>query len=118
MSNELLIRNMSRSEVNDLVDWAAAEGWNPGLHDADLFWATGPGAFIAADLDGELIGGGAITSYGGEFGFMGFFITGVADSVIPSGMPVGTGLSGAWTRERVSGWTAYSRCRTTTPGAD
>ena len=74
MSNELLIRNMSRSEVNDLVDWAAAEGWNPGLHDADLFWATGPGAFIAADLDGELIGGGAITSYGGEFGFMGFFI--------------------------------------------
>jgi GNAT superfamily N-acetyltransferase len=74
MSNELVIRNMNRSEVDELVDWAAREGWNPGLHDADLFWATDPAAFIAADLDSELIGGGAITSYNGEFGFMGFFI--------------------------------------------
>ena len=38
------------------------------------FWATDPDAFIAADLDGGLIGGGAITAYEGEFGFMGFFI--------------------------------------------
>ena len=65
---------MTRSEVDELVDWAAREGWNPGLHDAELFWAADPEAFIAAELDGELIGGGAITSYGGEFGFMGFFI--------------------------------------------
>jgi len=74
MSKELEIRNMMRSEVDDLVAWAAREGWNPGLHDAELFWATDPEAFIAAELDGELIGGGAITSYNGEFGFMGFFI--------------------------------------------
>ena len=74
MTNELIIRNMTRSEVDELVGWAASEGWNPGLHDAELFWATDPAAFIAADLDGELIGGGAITSYNGEFGFMGFFI--------------------------------------------
>jgi len=74
MSSELEIRNMSRSEVDELVAWAAREGWNPGLHDAEVFWATDPDAFVAADLDGELIGGGAITSYGGEFGFMGFFI--------------------------------------------
>jgi GNAT superfamily N-acetyltransferase len=74
MSNELAIRNMTRLEVDVLVDWAAREGWNPGLHDADAFWATDPAAFVAADLDGELIGGGAITSYDGEFGFMGFFI--------------------------------------------
>jgi len=57
-----------------LVGWAAREGWNPGLNDAELFWATDPEAFIASDLDGEMIGAGAITSYGGEFGFMGFFI--------------------------------------------
>ncbi|MDR6924076.1 GNAT superfamily N-acetyltransferase [Pseudomonas sp. BE134] len=65
---------MTRSELDQLVGWATREGWNPGLHDAELFWATDPDAFIAADLDGELIGGGAITSYNGEFGFMGFFI--------------------------------------------
>jgi len=74
MSDELVIRSMTRAEVDELVGWAAREGWNPGLHDAELFWATDPAAFIAADLDGELIGGGAITSYNGEFGFMGFFI--------------------------------------------
>lgn len=65
---------MTRPEVDQLVAWAAAEGWNPGLDDADLFWATDPDAFIAADLEGELIGGGAITAYGNSFGFMGFFI--------------------------------------------
>ncbi|HMB91877.1 MAG TPA: GNAT family N-acetyltransferase [Rhodothermales bacterium] len=65
---------MTRTEVDELVAWAAREGWNPGLHDAEVFWATDPEAFIAADLEGELIGGGAITSYHGEFGFMGFFI--------------------------------------------
>ncbi|MCP5096162.1 MAG: GNAT family N-acetyltransferase, partial [Chloroflexi bacterium] len=74
MSKELEIRNMTRSEVETLVAWAASEGWNPGLRDAGLFWATDPEAFIAAELDGELIGGGAITVYNGEFGFMGLFI--------------------------------------------
>lgn len=74
MTDELDIRPMTRPEVDELVRWAAREGWNPGRHDAELFWATDPDAFIAADLDGELIGGGAITSYRGEFGFMGFFI--------------------------------------------
>ena len=74
MTKEFGIRNMTHSEVDELVGWAAQEGWNPGLDDADLFWATDPDAFIAAKLAGELIGGGAITSYQGEFGFMGFFI--------------------------------------------
>lgn len=71
---ELIIRNMQRQELDLLVDWAADEGWNPGLSDADIFWATDPEGFIAAELDGELVGGGSIVSYGGVYGFMGFFI--------------------------------------------
>lgn len=70
----MLIRQMRREELDRLVDWAADEGWNPGLNDADLFWATDPQAFIAAELDGQLVGGGSIASYGGRYGFMGFFI--------------------------------------------
>ena len=65
---------MHRHELDVLVDWAAQEGWNPGKSDADIFWATYPDGFIAAELDGELIGGGSIVSYGCKFGFMGFFI--------------------------------------------
>lgn len=71
---DLQYRNMTRSELDLLVDWAAAEGWNPGLYDADAFWANDPEAFIAAEHQGQVIGAGAITSYRGEYGFMGFFI--------------------------------------------
>jgi len=74
MTKELVIRNMTRPEVDGLVGWAVREGWNPGLNEAEIFWATDPDVFIAAELEGELIGGGAVTSYQGEFGFMGFFI--------------------------------------------
>ncbi len=74
MEEELVIRAMSRPELDILVDWAAAEGWNPGLHDADIFWLTDPDGFIAAEQAGELVGGGSIVSYDGRFGFMGFFI--------------------------------------------
>ncbi len=74
MTEKLEVRNMTRSDVDTLVAWAEREGWNPGLNDADLFWAADPEAFIAADLDGEMIGGGAIVSYSGGFGFMGLFI--------------------------------------------
>jgi GNAT superfamily N-acetyltransferase len=74
MSSALRIRPMRRPEVDELVLWAALEGWNPGAHDAELFWENDPQAFIAAELGDELIGAGAITSYGGDFGFMGFFI--------------------------------------------
>lgn len=65
---------MRRPELDVLVDWAAAEGWNPGLHDAEIFWETDPEGFVAAELDGALAGGGSIVSYEGRFGFMGFFI--------------------------------------------
>jgi len=72
--DEVVIRHMTRPEADELVEWAAREGWNPGLHDSELFWTADPEAFIAAELDGTFVGGGAITSYEGQFGFMGLFI--------------------------------------------
>lgn len=74
VNSNLNIRNMRREELDILVDWAASEGWNPGLSDADIFWATDAEGFIAAELNGELVGGGSIVSYDGVYGFMGFFI--------------------------------------------
>lgn len=69
------LRRVSRDELGVLVDWAAAEGWNPGLGDADVFWATDPDAFVGLhDDDGELIASGSIVSYGGAFGILGLFI--------------------------------------------
>lgn len=74
MTTALTLRPMTRPELDTLVEWAAAEGWNPGLSDAQVFWDTDPAGFIAAERDGELIGGGSIVAYGDDFGFMGFFI--------------------------------------------
>ncbi|SER74019.1 Acetyltransferase (GNAT) domain-containing protein [Nitrosomonas sp. Nm51] len=74
MPDKLTIRNMTRPEVDVLIEWAAQEGWNPGFHDADAFWAADSEAFIAAERGGMLVGGGTITAYQNEFGFMGFFI--------------------------------------------
>ncbi|WP_444936297.1 GNAT family N-acetyltransferase [Microbulbifer sp. JMSA004] len=74
MHESFTVREMTRKEVDLLVDWAALEGWNPGLHDAEIFWKTDAEAYIAAEVRGDLIGGGAITAYGDDFGFMGFFI--------------------------------------------
>ena len=73
-TDQIHIRNMTRAELDVIVEWAANEGWNPGLHDADIFWATDPDAFIAAEFNGEMIGGGSIVNYGGVCGFMGLFI--------------------------------------------
>jgi len=62
---------MTRDELDTLVEWAALEGWNPGSNDADLFWATDRDGFIAAAIDGELIGRGSIVAYEKKYGFMG-----------------------------------------------
>ncbi len=73
-SDDMTLRRMSRDELDTLVEWAAREGWNPGLDDAEVFWATDPEGFIAAEIGGELVGGGSIVAYGRRYGFMGFFI--------------------------------------------
>jgi len=67
-------RQATRNEFDLAVRWAANEGWNPGLGDADLFWETNPGGFVCAERDGEIIATGSIVNYAEAFGFMGFFI--------------------------------------------
>lgn len=74
MTSDYLIRTMSRAELDRAVEWAAAEGWNPGLHDADAFYAADPEGFFAGVLDGEMIASISLVAYGPEFSFLGFYI--------------------------------------------
>lgn len=69
-----LLRQLQFEEVQKLVSWAADEGWNPGPHDAEVFWKTDPMGFVGYFDKDKLIAGGSIVSYDGLFGFMGFFI--------------------------------------------
>jgi GNAT superfamily N-acetyltransferase len=69
----MTFRQASRSEFRTAIEWAADEGWNPGLDDEGIFWGTDPHGFVCAERDGEIIATGSIVNYG-RFGFMGFFI--------------------------------------------
>lgn len=71
---DLYFEKLDFDGLKILVDWAREEGWNPGLHDAEVFWATDPDGFYGYYKKGELIAGGSVISYSGKFGFMGFFI--------------------------------------------
>jgi len=73
-ADRLLIRTMTRSEVDLAVDWAAAEGWNPGLHDADCFHAADTHGFLVGVLDGEPVAAISAVRYGSVFAFIGFYI--------------------------------------------
>lgn len=68
------IRTMSRDEINIAIDWAASEGWNPGLYDADCFYSADPEGFLVGELDNEPIATISAVKYGKTFGFIGFYI--------------------------------------------
>lgn len=73
-SDEFQFQKLDFNGLKTLVNWAEEEGWNPGINDAEIFWNTDPDGFYGFYHEGNLIAGGSIVSYNGEFGFMGFFI--------------------------------------------
>jgi GNAT superfamily N-acetyltransferase len=68
------MRTATRDEVDLMIEWAAEEGWNPGLQDAQTFYAVDPSGFMVGLLDGEPIGSISVVKYGEDFGFLGFYI--------------------------------------------
>ena len=74
MMESLRIRNVAPDEMQWLTDWAAAEGWNPGLHDAECFFAADPQGFFVGEVAGSPVGCISAVAYGTEFGFIGFYI--------------------------------------------
>ncbi|GAB5557041.1 MAG: GNAT family N-acetyltransferase [Schleiferiaceae bacterium] len=73
-TESLQLKPLTKDGLQTLVGWAREEGWNPGDHDYEAFWAADPEGYVGFYHKGELIAGGAVVSYGGAFGFMGLFI--------------------------------------------
>jgi len=67
------IQPMTREDLRLAVEWAAAEGWNPGLHDVDCFYAADPSGFLMGWLDDAAIAALSVVKYGAAFGFLGFY---------------------------------------------
>src|SRR4051812_6910196 len=73
-SSDAVIRPASRRELDLALEWAAQEGWNPGLSDSECFYAADPDGFLLALRDGEPVASIAVVRYGGDFGFLGLYI--------------------------------------------
>ena len=66
---------MERAEVDLAVEWAAREGWNPGLADAAAFHAADPEGFLVSeDSAGEPVACISAVRHGDGLGFVGFYI--------------------------------------------
>ncbi|TMN72599.1 GNAT family N-acetyltransferase [Pseudoalteromonas sp. S1727] len=70
----LTIKVMSKEEVNIAVEWAALEGWNPGLHDAHSYYQADPHGFLIGYLGDEAVATISVVKYNSDFAFLGFYI--------------------------------------------
>lgn len=68
------IRPASREDLDWVISQAAREGWNPGQHDAEAFWACDPGGYFVALHAGQRVGCISAVRYGNTFGFLGLYI--------------------------------------------
>ncbi|MBR1283340.1 GNAT family N-acetyltransferase [Bradyrhizobium sp. AUGA SZCCT0177] len=72
--NDLRIRPMRPDDISIAVDWAAAEGWNPGFADAACFATVDPQGFFIGELDGAPAATVSCVNYSDHFSFLGFYI--------------------------------------------
>ncbi|QDP26795.1 GNAT family N-acetyltransferase [Bradyrhizobium cosmicum] len=72
--SDLQIRNLRPEEIALAVDWAAAEGWNPGRSDAACFAIPDPAGFFVGEIDGEPVATVSCVNYDDRFAFLGFYI--------------------------------------------
>lgn len=71
---DFIVRTMSADEVAMSVEWAAAEGWNPGLHDPHCFREADPAGFFVGVCRGEPVACLAAVAYDERFSFIGLYI--------------------------------------------
>ncbi|MEL6640543.1 MAG: GNAT family N-acetyltransferase [Pseudomonadota bacterium] len=69
------VRTATLAELDIVLDWAAAEGWNPGLDDAVAFFAADPdGFFVATDADDTPIAAISVVNHSPHYAFLGLYI--------------------------------------------
>lgn len=65
---------MNRKQVDIAVEWAAGEGWNSGLHDAESYFTADNNGFLIGLLGDEPIATISVIKYSDSFGFLGFYM--------------------------------------------
>ncbi|MBP0594978.1 GNAT family N-acetyltransferase [Paraburkholderia sp. LEh10] len=73
-TRDFIVRTMTADDMELAIEWAAKEGWNPGINDARCFRATDPDGFFIGEWRGEPVGSISAVAYGEHFGFIGLYI--------------------------------------------
>ncbi|MDD7909598.1 GNAT family N-acetyltransferase [Pseudovibrio exalbescens] len=74
MSADETPSQLVREDLDVMLEWAAVEGWNPGLIDGDAFWAADSGGFWGIKDEQGLASCISAIRYGSDYGFVGFYI--------------------------------------------
>lgn len=68
------IAAMTEADLGRALDWAAAEGWNPGLADAAAFHAADPGGFLMGRVGGTPVACVSVVRHDAAFAFLGLYL--------------------------------------------
>jgi len=71
---KISIRSVAFNDFLQAVDWAASEGWNPGIEDLEAFYATDPTGFLMGFQGKDPVSSISVVKYGENYGFLGFYI--------------------------------------------
>jgi GNAT superfamily N-acetyltransferase len=72
---KMRIEQLQAKDLGFCAEQARREGWNPGVHDMEVFYAADPaGWFKAVDDAGRIAGCVSAVAYDAHFGFIGFFV--------------------------------------------
>lgn len=62
------------ADLETVLIWAAQEGWNPGLQDAQAFLAADPNGFFVARVAGEIIAAISVVNHSDTMAFLGLYL--------------------------------------------
>ena len=71
---QLVVSTATPDDWRTVIEWAAGEGWNPGLGDAAAFFAQDPDGFFIGRVDGEPVSAISLVHYGPAYAFLGFYL--------------------------------------------
>jgi len=72
--NNFIVRPMTLADLKLAISWAANEGWNPGIDDANSFYVADPQGFLIGELNGEPRSCIYTVIYSQNFSFIGIYI--------------------------------------------
>ncbi|MBS0635118.1 MAG: GNAT family N-acetyltransferase [Verrucomicrobia bacterium] len=74
MNQDFTIHQATPQELTYMLALAADEGWSPGYHDQEPFYAQDPSGFFIGKLNGTPIGCISNVCYSDQFAFLGLYI--------------------------------------------